>query len=143
MRLPDNAPDWAAPLVAALTAADFAVEAESHGGMAGYALTLARDDCKVTVGGDRGDFDSTLAFPSPLSGRGHPAVQSMPAEDYVAAVRGDADASFLLSASDQRNAEVASWLISAIAGSARLPLDEPLLRRVQVLQRERAKALFG
>jgi len=87
---------------------------EVRGGMAGYSLALSREDCTVVMGGDRGDFDVTISFPNPRRGRGHPRRRSMPAEDYVAGVRGDSDASFLLSDSAGRHQQVAQWLTAAV-----------------------------
>lgn len=130
-------------MVESLLAAGFTPGEELRGGMAGYSVALTRDDCTVTLGGDRGDFEAWLEFPNPRQGRGHPAKVDMPAEDYVAAVRGDADASFLLSEAARRQAEVARWLASAVADDARLTLDAPLAHRVRSLQQERSKALFG
>ena len=143
MDLPADAPGWAQPLVVALIDAGFEAGEEIRGGMAGYSVTLSRDDCKLIIGGDRGDFDVTVEFPNPRKGRGHARMRRMPAEDYVAAVRGDTDASFLLSSSTGRHQVVATWLTQRVAGPNPLALDEDLLRRVSALQRERAKALFG
>ena len=143
MELPAHAPTWAQPLLDALIAAGFQPDEEVTGGMAGYAVTLSRDDCKVALGGDRGDFDVTLTFPSPERGRGHPRFENMPAEDYVAGVRGDTDATFLLTDSAGRHQAVAAWLTDRITSDGPLHLDEDLLRSIEALQRQRAKALFG
>jgi hypothetical protein len=143
MELPNRAPGWAQPLVGALIDAGFKAGEELRGGMAGYSLALRRDDCEVHLGGDRGDFDVNLAFPNPRKGRGHPRTETMPAEDYVAGVRGDADASFLLQDPAGRHSEVARWLAERVATLTPLALDEALLDRISALQRQRAKALFG
>jgi hypothetical protein len=141
--LPARAPEWAQPLADALFEAGFEAGEEIRGGMAGYSVALSRDDCSVILGGDRGDFDATLSFPNPLKGRGHPRVRSVPVEDYVAAVRGDTDASFLLRDAGERHRQVAMWLIARVADRHPLELHENLVRRINALQRERAKALFG
>lgn len=109
--------------------------------MAGYSVALSREDCTVILGGDRGDFDVDLRFRHPRVGRGHRRVETMPLEDYVAAARGDADVTLLLSST--RNEESARWLIRRIEQAHPLALDEALLLRVKELQRQRAKALFG
>jgi hypothetical protein len=142
VELPKDAPAWASPLVGALLDAGFVPEGEARGGMAGYSLALGRNDCQVMLGGDRGDFDVWLGFSNPLRGRGHPRRVEMPAEDYLAAERGDVDAAFLLSDSPLRAQAVATWLTRR-AGNAPLALDEELLQRIQTLQRQRAKAMFG
>jgi hypothetical protein len=138
--LPSRAPDWAEPLVAGLLDAGFSVVQEGHGGMAGYSLLLERGDCSAVIGGDRGDFDVRLSFPNPRRGRGYPRVKTMLAEDYLAGVRGDADASFLLG---ERYPETARWLSARAAEPEPLALDEDLLARISGLQRQRAHALFG
>jgi hypothetical protein len=141
--LPEHAPSWASRLVDALVDAGFVLDGETRGGMSGYSLALRRDDCRVTLGGDRGDFDAWLAFPNPRKGRGHPRLVNMPAEDYLAAERGDIDASFLLSDGSWRAQAVAEWLTRRSGGSAPLTLNDDLLQRIRTLQRARAKALFG
>lgn len=141
--LPNHAPTWAAPLIGALLDAGFVADGETRGGMAGYSLSLRHGDCRVTLGGDRGEFDAWLAFPNPRRGRGHPRLVDMPAEDYVAAERGDTDATFLMSDSAGRTEAVAEWLSLRAGGSAALTLDDALLQRIRALQRLRAQALFG
>jgi hypothetical protein len=141
VELPTQAPDWASPLVEALLAAGFTPGAEVRGGMAGYSVALTRDDCTVTLGGDRGDFDVDLSLRSPRHGRGHSRTRTMPLEDYVAAARGDADATLLLSSS--RHEEATRWLRRRVGQPQPLTLDEVHLSRIDELQRERARALFG
>lgn len=110
--------------------------------MAGYSLDLRRGDCVVTLGGDRGEFDVGIEFPNPRSGRGHPRRVRMPAEDYMAAERGDSDAAFLLSEGAGRAQAVADWLARRVGGTA-LALDDDLLLRIRALQGLRARGLFG
>ncbi len=141
MELPIQAPDWVRPVVEALVAAGFTSGSEVRGGMAGYSVTLTRDDCTLTLGGDRGDFDVEMSLPNPRHGRGHPRRQTMLLEDYVAAARGDSDASLLLSST--RNQEATRWLVRRLAQPQPFTLDEALLLRIAELQRERARALFG
>lgn len=141
--LPERAPRWASLLVRTLLDAGFVLDGESRGGMAGYSLALRRDDCRVTLGGDRGEFDVWLAFPNPHKGRGHPRLVEMPAEDYLAAERGDTDASFLLSDGSERAQAVAEWLARRAHASTTLTLDDDLVQRIRVLRRARAKVLFG
>lgn len=111
--------------------------------MAGYAVELRRQDCQVTLGGDRGEFDVWLAFPNPRRGRGHRRQVDIPVEDYCAAQCGHTDARLLLSEARLRAEAVAEWLAQRVAVSAPLTLDDDLLRRIGDLQRARAKALFG
>lgn len=141
MTLPAHAPEWANSLVESLLAAGFIPGEETVGGMAGYSVTLTRDDCAVIMGGDRGDFDVDLRFPSPRRGRGHPRVQTMPLEDFVAASRGDIDARLLL-ASNRRETST-EWLQRRLVEAVPLVLDEDLLTRIRALQRLRSKAMFG
>ena len=141
--LPQHAPTWASPLVHALVDAGFVPKGETRGGMAGYSLDLRRGDCRVRLGGDRGDFDISIELPNPRSGRGNPRRVDMPAEDYMAAERGDTDAAFLLSESGGRAQAVATWLATRVDASGALALDDDLLQRIRVLQRLRAEALFG
>ena len=141
MELPAQAPDWALPLVESLLAAGFTPGEEMRGGMAGYSVALTREDCTVTMGGDRGDFDVELSLPNPRRGRGHPRVRTMPLEDFVAGTRGDPDARLLLSST--RNETATGWLRHRVAEPDPLMLDEELLIRIQALQRQRSKALFG
>lgn len=109
--------------------------------MAGYSVALSRDDCTVTLGGDRGYFDVDLRFRNPRVGRGHRRIQTMLLEDYVAAARGDADATLLLSSIGDD--ESARWLSRRVEQPHPLALDEALLSRIEELQRQRARALFG
>ena len=141
--LPNNAPTWAAPLAASLIGAGFTEDGESQGGMAGYYLTLRRDDCRVGMGGDRGEFALDLTFPNPKQGRGHPREVSMPAEDYLAGTRGDTTPSFLLSDTAPRLEAVAVWLQQRVAEGAPMLFDASLADKIRVLQNARAKALFG
>src|SRR4051794_23248733 len=97
VELPARSPEWARQLVDALLAAGFTPGDELRGGMAGYSVALSRHDCTVILGGDRGDFEADLRFRNPRTGRGHRLIETMPLEDYVAAARGDGDATLLLS----------------------------------------------
>ena len=137
MELPEQAPDWAPPLVESLLAAGFQTGAEARGGMAGYSVILSRDDCSVSMGGDRGDFDVELSLPNPRRGRGHRPIRTMPLEDYVSASRGDTDVSVLL-LSPTRNEVATEWLRRRVTDPHPLLLDEELLSGIEALQRQRA-----
>jgi hypothetical protein len=141
VELPARAPHWASPLVDSLLSAGFTPGEELRGGMAAYSVSLTRDDCTVILGGDRGEFDVQLQFRNPRTGRGHRRRQTMPLEDFVAGVRGDSDATLLMSPA--RHEETARWLRCRVAQPPPLALDEALLSRINELQRQRAKALFG
>ena len=141
MELPARAPAWAFDLAEALLAAGFEPGEELRGGMAGYSVSLSREDCTVTMGGDRGDFDVDLSLPSPRRGRGHPRRESMLLVDFVAGSRGDPDARLLLSSTGYE--EATAWMRNRLADAAPLLLDEQLLTRINALQRARSKALFG
>lgn len=106
-------------------------------------MALRRDDLRVSMGGDRGDFDLWLEFSNPRKGRGHTRIRKMPAADYFAGQRGDATTEFLLGDASERNGVVARWLSERVTETAPLTLNEELLRRIEVLQRGRSRALFG
>jgi hypothetical protein len=143
MELPARAPIWATQLLDSLLAAGFAVGEERQGGMGGYSLDLTRSDFTVTMGGDRGEFDVTLAFSNPRPGRGRRASLTMPLEDYFAASRGDTDASFLLLTAETRNETASRWLRERVTEPGDLLLNEALLSHISVLQNARTRALFG
>lgn len=112
MKLPAGAPAWAASVVAALTDAGFELENEASGGMAGYALTMQREDLAVAITADRGQWYLEVVAPNPKRGRGHPRQVTTGVEVYMAALRGDQSPDALVRDWAVREAEAADWVVT-------------------------------